>query len=139
MFYKLFIFSLLLIHFKLAAQTAPDNNLYNLYQQQGKSALFENLDSLKDLRKINIKAEISGLPETAKSEIKRNADAALTTAWPVLSFSLFNEFKTTGNRVNYENNYFARRGKLNTLVIGELVAGDGKYLPEDCKWPGLII
>jgi hypothetical protein len=87
MFYKLFIFSLLLIHFKLAAQTAPDNNLYNLYQQQGKSALFENLDSLKDLRKINIKAEISGLPET------------------VLSFSLFNEFKTTGNRVNYGNNY----------------------------------
>ena len=40
--------------------------------------------------------------------------------------------------MNYENNYFARRGKLNTLIIGELVSGDGKYLPEIVNGLGLL-
>ena len=135
---KLFFFSLLFIHFQSLAQTTPDNYLYNLYQQQGSAALFNKVDSLRNARKANIKFKISKLPATAKSEIKRNADFALTMVWPVLSFSQFNEFKTSGNRVNYENNYFARRNKLNTLVIGELVSGDGKYLPEIVNGLGLL-
>lgn len=124
------------IHLK--AQTDIGNYLYNNYQRQGSQQLFQKVEALKRGKRSNIIALISALPESSRNEIKRNADLALDGSWPVLSFSLFNEFKVTGNRVNYENAYFARRRKLSTLVLGELIAADGKYLPEIVNGIGLI-
>jgi hypothetical protein len=42
--------------------------------------------------------------------------------------SLYHEYKTTGNRTDFEEKTWERRSALTALVIGELITGDAKYM-----------
>ncbi len=122
----------------LLAQTS-NSLLFNRYAETKGSGLFGSVEDIKKSNKEDIIFRIRALSASSKSEIIKNADAAVTSPWSILTLSEFNEFKLTGNRVNYESNYFSRRNKLNALVIGELVAGDGRYLKEIVNGLGLIL
>ena len=122
----------------LVAQDNSNSQLYSLYHAKKEANLFGSIDAIRKTKKDNIAILIKGLSAASKAEIIKSADHATGNPWTVLTFSDFNDFKINGNRVNYENKYFARRNKLNSLIIGELVANDGKYLPEIINGIGLI-
>jgi len=113
-------------------------SLYEVYQPKRTTAFFNTIEDKRAIKKSFIRAKINDLPLSSKKEITKLADAALTQPWALLTFNQFNEFKTTGNRVNYQDHYFARRNKLNALLIGELVTNNGRYLNEIVNGLGLI-
>ena len=48
--------------------------------------------------------------------------------WPTLSTAVFAQFKENGNRVNYEQQCFAKRRQLAALVMAEIVEGKGRFM-----------
>ncbi|MBQ9336926.1 MAG: heparinase II/III family protein [Lentisphaeria bacterium] len=62
-----------------------------------------------------------------RRQIKR-AEELLKEPIPQPTASLFMEFVRNGNRVNYENVYFARRRNLVSLVIAECAEYKGRFL-----------
>lgn len=84
--------------------------------------------------RVNLKSRIHRSLEKLSFEERsawiRKADLALKEPWELFYLNEFLEFERTGNRSEFEKKYFARREKLNRLLIGELISKDGKYLTE---------
>lgn len=70
----------------------------------------------------------TGLPAPFKSRLIAGGEAALDTAWPVLTARAYRAFTTTGNRVDYESGYFTRRRRINALALAEAVEGRGRFV-----------
>ncbi len=70
----------------------------------------------------------SAIPDHFKSRLIAGGEAALATSWPALSASAYRAFTRTGNRVDYESNYFARRRIINALALAEAVQGKGRFV-----------
>ena len=78
------------------------------------------------------------LPSDVREALVKAADKANTGPWPLLLATDELEFKRTGNRSHYEAISFGRRGRLGDLVLGECVAGTGKYLDQIANGVWLI-
>ena len=62
----------------------------------------------------------------------REAEKYIGYDWPMLRASHFLKFHKEGDRLAYENPYFARRTALVRLLLGELSEYQGRFLPELC-------
>ena len=49
-------------------------------------------------------------------------------SWTVLPWTVFAEYKITGNRVNYEGICFEKRRQLAALVMAEIMEGKGRFI-----------
>lgn len=70
------------------------------------------------------------LPEGLKEEIVKEGEAYLGYEYPVIRATDFMRFKRTGNRVAFEDVYFARRHALCGLVMAECVEHTGRFLDD---------
>jgi len=70
------------------------------------------------------------VPDTIRNVYIRAAEKVMNTTWVSLPATLFMEFKATGDRNHYQAVYFDKRKKLNTLVMGEILEGKGRFLPD---------
>lgn len=70
------------------------------------------------------------VPDTIRNVYIRAAEQVMNTTWTSLPATLFMEFRATGDRNNYQTVYFEKRKKLNTLVMGEVLEGKGRFLPD---------
>ena len=70
------------------------------------------------------------LDETWKKDAVALGRSYLHYAYPQLSATDFLDFTITGNRVRYEEKYFARRHALDALVLAERVLNTGEFLPD---------
>ena len=77
---------------------------------------------------IDDRAAWDGLEEDLKDRLIRRGLEALKQPVPELLLSDYRDFCRTGNRVRFENKYFARRLLLTDLVIAECVQNDGSFL-----------
>jgi hypothetical protein len=68
-------------------------------------------------------------PELADSVRERAAELA-DWQWPHIPATLFLEYARIGNRINYEEVHFERRRNLISLVLGECLTGEGRYLDQ---------
>jgi hypothetical protein len=68
------------------------------------------------------------LPDDVKSRLADAGDRALRGDWSILPASAYLDYSRTGNRTRFEDLYFARRRKLNALVLAECLCGDRRYL-----------
>jgi hypothetical protein len=68
------------------------------------------------------------LPEPHRAALVQTAEAALVQEWPELPAALYRRFCEDGNRLAFEDRYFARRRMLNALVLGEAVENRGRFL-----------
>lgn len=50
--------------------------------------------------------------------------------WTVLPWTVFAEYKITGNRVNYEGLCFEKRRQLAALVMAEVMEGKGRFISD---------
>ena len=71
----------------------------------------------------------SAVPAPIRNAVIRDAEATLLKTWPIIKASDYQEFTKTGNRSRFEELYFTRRRMLNDLVLGELIEGEGRFLP----------
>ena len=62
----------------------------------------------------------------------KKADEYLDAPIPFLPLSLYKEFQTNGNRVNYENRYFERREMLVYLALAEGQERKGRFTDKLC-------
>ncbi|MBB2785539.1 heparinase II/III domain-containing protein [Rhizobium phaseoli] len=72
----------------------------------------------------------SAVPPATRDAVLCDAEAAVARAWPLITASDYREYTATGNRSRFEELYFTRRRMLNDLVLGELVEGGGRFLPD---------
>lgn len=70
------------------------------------------------------------LPGELKERLIKQGEECLGYAYPPILATDFMAFQRTGNRVNYENVYFARRYSLNSLVVAECVENKGRFLDD---------
>lgn len=69
----------------------------------------------------------TGLPANLRDLLIADGEKALEDSWPLLTAHAYRAFCETGNRVDYETAYFARRTKLNALVLAEAVEAAGRF------------
>ncbi|GGG09696.1 heparinase [Rhizobium wenxiniae] len=70
-----------------------------------------------------------GVADELKAHVLRDAEAASGRSWSMITAEDYRQFSITGNRADFEALYFSRRRMLNDLVLGELVEGEGRFLP----------
>ncbi len=70
------------------------------------------------------------VPEQMRKSYIQLGETYLNQPWTVLPATVFSEFKTNGNRVNYEQISFARRRQFATLVMAEIMENKGRFLPD---------
>ncbi len=109
---------------------APRNFLYKEYQSKKATPDLFKVAAWRQAKKESIVEKIAQLPDSVKQILTQRADQMLEKEWPMLTLSTYLVYTRTGNRTQYESQYFGRRNKLTLLVIGELVSRQGKYLPE---------
>lgn len=68
------------------------------------------------------------LPGDMRAELVAAGETALSGDWPALTATLYLGYTRNGNRVDFETVYFARRRRLNDLVLAECVEWQGRFL-----------
>ncbi|RZK43157.1 MAG: hypothetical protein EOO90_04105 [Pedobacter sp.] len=135
----IYILLLLLFPLTISAQVRNDTYLADLFNAQGGAQLFNQVENIRLEKKNKIRSELGNLSDVERKTIIERSMMAMERPWTNLTFSEFNEFKLNGNRSNYEANYFGRRNKLTALLIGELVEGKGRFLPEIVNGIGMVV
>jgi len=87
-------------------------------------------DSWGPLPRFADRAAWMEVPQDVREELVHRAEAANNDAWPEMLATEELEFQRNGNRTRFEAITFGRRGRLADLVVGECVAGEGKYLDQ---------
>ncbi|MBP5153106.1 MAG: heparinase II/III family protein [Lachnospiraceae bacterium] len=67
------------------------------------------------------------LPESVKEACIKEAEEYQDFSFNGLPISAFMDFTRTGNRVKYENLYFAKRHAINALILGECIEHRGRF------------
>ena len=70
------------------------------------------------------------IPEEMRESYIQYGEHYLGTPWKVLPYSVFSEFRTNGNRVNYESLNFEKRRQLAAIVMAEIMEGKGRFLKD---------
>ena len=66
--------------------------------------------------------------EESRAQLVDLAVKALDEPWSVILASDYLEYTSNGNRSRFEALYFSRRLRLNALVLGECIEGEGRFL-----------
>lgn len=116
--------------FYTSAQIKTTNRNWLSAEFEKQNAPFAGIVQWREQQRANTIAKIKALPDSVKAKSIKVADEANTYNWPSLPATLYLDYKHTGTRVNYEKLLNERRQKLSQLVIGELITGSGKYIPQ---------
>src|SRR5579859_4719341 len=128
---SLFVLTMIWAPASSRGQTSvPRNYLSSKAQQLNYSLAQHELDTWRSAQKQLFRQGIDALPDSIKDQLADKAEKALSYTWPALPASVYLEFKLTGNRSHYEQKLGERRSALSSLVIGELIKKDKKYLSQ---------
>lgn len=70
------------------------------------------------------------VPEAMRNDYIRLGNQYKGIEWKAINPSLFAEFKTNGNRTNYETESFAVRKRFTCLVMAEIMQHKGIFIPD---------
>ncbi|MBT9369690.1 heparinase II/III-family protein [Rhizobium sp. CSW-27] len=70
----------------------------------------------------------TALPSQVRTQLVASGEGALAEPWPQILASDYRAYVKTGDRARFEALYFARRLKLNHLVLAECVERQGRFL-----------
>lgn len=73
------------------------------------------------------------VPKAMRRDYVRLGESYRGKTWAKIPDSVFAEFRTTGNRTNYEDSCFARRCQFSCLVMAEVMDYRGRFLPDICR------
>ncbi len=72
----------------------------------------------------------AGLPEDTRAALVRRGEEYLGFSWPAITAADWLAYTRTGNRVDFEDKYFARRRALCALILAECAEYQGRFLDE---------
>lgn len=104
--------------------------LIRALNNQPVSSYLKNIENWRQGYKHRLTKKVSDLPDSVKNKLTNNADKYLDYQWPMLTASLYMDYKLTGDRNRFQSVQNARRKALNRLVIGAIITGDDKYIPQ---------
>ncbi len=70
------------------------------------------------------------VPQSMREAYITHGEKYLGKAWESTPASLFSQFRTTGNRTNYEDWTFSKRNRLAAIAMAEIIEGEGRFLPD---------
>lgn len=70
------------------------------------------------------------LPQELKNNLISQGEKFLEFNWPPLLASNYMNFKRTGNRISYQEPFYARRTALGSLVVAECIENKGRFLDQ---------
>ena len=73
------------------------------------------------------------IPKAMRRDYERLGNEYRGKEWRQIPDEVFAEFRTTGNRTNYEDSCFARRRQFSCLVMAEVMQHRGKYMKDICR------
>lgn len=79
---------------------------------------------------ISDRAHWDYLSDELRTELIRAGEEASKEPWTQLLISDFLEFTRSGNRIRFEDKYFPRRRKLNSLVMAECAENKGRFVDD---------
>lgn len=94
------------------------------------AGLKSDLNEFEPYPKATDRKMYEELPVKVKSEIIQEGERYLGYEYPAIRATDFMNFKRTGNRVDFEDIYFARRHALCGLVLAECVEHKGRFLDD---------
>jgi hypothetical protein len=124
----LFLIILTLIHFINAVQER--NILWNEFNAK-RSSIENSLNDInvwKNKLKNQIQENLTKIPENIKKLMIEKAENQTKTDWPSLLVTEYLQYVVIGNSDPFDGPRNRRREKLANLVIGEMLAGNGKYM-----------
>ena len=124
MIYRL---AILLLVFNSYASAQPRNLLTGRYSRE---SLPGKIVPATDFHPSPVAGEWKGVDEKIKDEQIKTAEKLLNTNWGELKATVFMEYKTNGNRSNYEGVSLVRRITLNSLVTAEALENKGRFIPD---------
>src|SRR5699024_2919582 len=124
----LLIFSFFLLTGK--ETTAQRNWLAKSTTPQQLQNYFKSIERWRSNKKEAILKTIDELPDSIKVSIIKNAENQLSFDWPNLPATVFLQFSESGNRSHYEGIRRKRRTVLSALVLGELIEGKQRFMPQ---------
>lgn len=65
--------------------------------------------------------------ENAKSYIDLG-EKYIDSPWNTIPLAIFAEYKSNGNRINYESRYMTIRKQLSCLVMAEIMEHQGRFI-----------
>jgi hypothetical protein len=77
---------------------------------------------------IGQRNEWEGLPAALRQSIIAEGETYLDYQWPMLTASMYMEFKQNGNRSRYDIPYHLRRRAVTSLALAECVENEGRFL-----------
>ncbi len=70
------------------------------------------------------------IPETVRRKVIANAENFLGYEWKVVPLTSYLAFERTGNRTSMQDPYESNRLALNSLILGELAEGKGRFIDQ---------
>lgn len=73
------------------------------------------------------------VPEAMRKDYIQLGNQYLGKPWKAIPDEVFAEFRTNGNRTNYEAMSFAVRTQFACLVMAEIMEHEGRFMPDICR------
>lgn len=73
------------------------------------------------------------VPKAMRDSYIRVGESYSGKPWKEMPLALFKEFKTNGNRTNYETVCFEKRRQLGCLAMAEIIEGKGRFMNDIIK------
>lgn len=91
-------------------------------------ALPSTLSDFRPAPPANDRHAWAALPEPVRTRLLARGEGALAAEWPTLPATAYLQYSRSGDRVRFEERYFARRRLLNAVVLAECVEGRGRFM-----------
>ena len=121
---------LVLLPYWFYAQSLPPRLLQDRLSASTYDDLFADLATWQSSRATHWRNALRALPDTLQQQILRAAKRANSFAWPPLLASSYLAYKRHGNRLDFDQQLSQRRSVLSALVLGEVVQGNGAFIPQ---------
>lgn len=121
-----FIVSCILLTFTTAAK--GQDHLVATYSPSVLQQKFPEPLSFAALPRAKDKFWTSAIPMSMRNSYIQYGRTFKGKAWTDIPDSLFADYQKTGNRANYEREYFTRRKQMNNLVMAEIMEHQGVFM-----------
>lgn len=111
-----------------SANQANEISLAKAYPPETLKTLLLSQNAWRPFPAIHDRDAWENVPEAIRAELLAKAVEDATKPLLVLPASVYLEFKRNGNRSNYQNIWSDRRSELASLVVGECIENQGRFM-----------
>jgi hypothetical protein len=117
---------------------SPQNLLGSTYSESFLASKLMTVGEWHPFPRWSERGAWGAVPEDIRTKIVGQAQIDQKAGWNALLATSFLEYKRNGNRSRFEQESFARRGHLKSVVLAECLEGQGRFLDDIANGVWLI-